>query len=279
MTIICGLGEMMIAALARTIEDGTLVFHGFGSPLIQLAMHVAKRTHAPRMVLVAGATYGIDPDPPFLAPTTNDWVMDRGASSALDIEDLFDLAASGRLGRMFLSGLQIDKWGNCNVTALGYPDIKLKLPGGGGGCNLSCDAAHVTLWTTAHRSPADAKGQRRFRLIEDCDFITNLGHRTRDGRPARELGHRGNGPQWLVTELGLFDFDAEGHMRLKAVYPDTSIQDILENTEFEPKLADNIETIPAPDRSIVQLIRRLDPLAVHQKEIRADDLRRGFVIV
>jgi len=79
MTTSCTLGEMMIAALARTIADGTLVFHGFGSPLIQLAMHVAKRTHAPRMILVAGATYGVDPEPPFLAPTSNDWVMDRGA--------------------------------------------------------------------------------------------------------------------------------------------------------------------------------------------------------
>jgi glutaconate CoA-transferase, subunit B len=154
----CSLGEMMIAALARTIEDGTLVFHGFGSPLVQLAMHVAKRTHAPRMVLVAGATYGVDPKPPFLAPTSNDWVMDRGASCSLGIEELFDLAAAGRMGRMFLSGLQIDRWGNCNVTGIGYPDIKLKLPGGGGGCNLSCDAAHITLWTTAHRSPKDAAG-------------------------------------------------------------------------------------------------------------------------
>ncbi|MGA7385487.1 MAG: hypothetical protein WBW81_12570 [Methylocella sp.] len=34
----CTLGEMMIAALARTVEDGTLVFHGYGSPLAQLAM-------------------------------------------------------------------------------------------------------------------------------------------------------------------------------------------------------------------------------------------------
>ena len=80
MTQTCTLGETMIAALARTIEDGTLVFHGFGSPLVQLAMHVAKRTHAPRMILIAGATYGVDPDPAFIAPTTNDWAMDRGAA-------------------------------------------------------------------------------------------------------------------------------------------------------------------------------------------------------
>ena len=49
MTMTCSLGEMMIAALARTNEDGTLVFHGFGSPLVQLAMYVAKRTHTPRI--------------------------------------------------------------------------------------------------------------------------------------------------------------------------------------------------------------------------------------
>lgn len=274
----CTLGEMMIAALARTIEDRTLVFHGFGSPLVQLAMHVAKRTHAPRMVLVAGATYGVDPEPPFLTPTSNDWVMDRGSCSSLGIEELFDLAAAGRMGRMFLSGLQIDRWGNCNVTVLGYPDIKLKLPGGGGGCNLSCDAAQVALWTTAHRSPRDAIGRRRFRLVKDCDFITNLGHRTSDGRPSRDLGHRGNGPQWLVTELGLFDFDADGHMRLRALYPDTSVDDVLENTEFKPTLAAKIDSIPSPDLPVVELIRRLDPLKVHEKEIRAEEMRRGFEI-
>jgi glutaconate CoA-transferase, subunit B len=274
----CTLGEMMIAALARTIEDGTLVFHGYGSPLAQLAMHVAKRTHAPRMVLVAGATCGIDPEPPFLAPTTNDWVMDRGASSSLGIEELFDLAAAGRMGRMFLSGLQIDRWGNCNVTVLGYPRIKLKLPGGGGGCNLSCDAAHITLWTTAHRSPKDMAGRRRFRLVKDCDFITNLGHRTRDGRSSQELGHRGNGPQWLVTELGIFDFDADGHMRLRALYPDASVDEVLEHTEFKPRFAAEIETISAPDSLVVELIRRLDPLKIHEKEIRAEDKGRGFKI-
>jgi glutaconate CoA-transferase, subunit B len=274
----CSLGEMMIAALARTIEDGTLVFHGFGSPLVQLAMHVAKRTHAPRMVLVAGATYGVDPKPPFLAPTSNDWVMDRGASCSLGIEELFDLAAAGRMGRMFLSGLQIDRWGNCNVTVSGYPDIKLKLPGGGGGCNLSCDAAHITLWTTAHRSPKDKTGRRRFRLVKDCDFITSLGHHTSDGRRSLDLDHRGNGPQWLVTELGLFDFDSDGHMRLTALYPDTSIDDVLVNTEFKPSLAADIDTIPPPNLPVVDLIRRLDPLKIHEKEVRAEDKERGFEI-
>lgn len=102
----CSLGEAMIYNLARTVKNGDLAFHGFGSPLVQLALHLAKRTHAPDLVLVAGATYGVNPSPPFLTPTSNDWVLDRGAECSLDIEALFDLAASGRMDRMFLASME-----------------------------------------------------------------------------------------------------------------------------------------------------------------------------
>ena len=75
----CTLGELMIYQIALSIVDGILAFHGFGSPLVQLALHLAKRNHAPNLVLVAGATYGINPTPAFLTPTTNDFAMNRVA--------------------------------------------------------------------------------------------------------------------------------------------------------------------------------------------------------
>ncbi len=276
MSASCTLGEAMIVGIARTVEDSSIAFHGFGSPLVQLALHVAKASHAPNLVLVAGATYGINPTPPFLAPTSNDWVMDRGAEITLDIEEVFDLAAAGRMDRMFLSGLQIDKWGNCNVTRLGANELKLKLPGGGGGCNLSCDVKAMTLWTAAHRTPPNDQGKRRYRLVETCDFVTSLGHRTRDGKRPAELGHLGGGPDQLVTDLGVFDFDSNGHMRLIALYPDTSIDDIMENTQFKPKVSDDITEIPMPDPEITDLIRRLDPLKIHERELQLGDRKRIF---
>jgi glutaconate CoA-transferase subunit B len=271
------MGEAMIYALARTIDDGTLVFHGYGSPLVQLAMHVAKRTHAPNMVLVEGATYGVNPTPAFLTPTTNDRALDRGAECALEIDELFDLAASGRMGRMFLSGIQIDRYGNANVTLLGDEEhIAVKLPGGGGGCNLSCDAEYVTLWTTGHRAPPDAKGRRRYRLVERCDFVTSFGHRTPGGRTRAELGSRGRGPQWLVTDLGVFDFDANGTLRLRELYPDTTLEDVAQNTEFAPLISDDLRTMPLPSAEIVATIRALDPLEIHRKELRLGDHARRF---
>ena len=266
----------MVASIARTVEDGTLAFHGFGSPLVQLALLVAKGTHAPDLVLVAGATYGINPKPPFLTPTSNDWVMDRGAELSLDIEELFDLAGSGRMGRMFLSGLQIDKWGNCNVTMLGKDRMSMKLPGGGGGCNLSCDAGALTLWTGAHASRPDPKGRRRYRLVDECDFITNFGHRDAEGRNRASLGHLGGGPEWLVTDMGVFDFDEEGHARLCEIRHGLTVEDVQESTGFPLRVSPDLRTVPVPDPEICQLIRRLDPLGIHLNEIQPGDRALRF---
>ena len=274
----CTLGEALIHQIARTIEDGIVAFHGFGSPLVQMALHLAKRTHAPRLALVAGATYGVNPKPPFLAHTSNDWVMSQGAECHLSIEELLDLAASGWLGRMFLSGLQIDPYGNLNASRLGRERLALKLPGGGGGCNLAADAGRVTIWTAAHRAPPDGKGRRRFRLVETCDFVTSLGHRSADGRTRAQLGHLGRGPDWIVTELGVFDFDESGRARLAARYPDVTVDEIRENTGFafavRPDLA--VASLPAPDA--VSFIRGLDPLRVHERELRPEDRTRRFEV-
>ena len=272
----CTLGEAMIYQLALTVEDGIVAFHGFGSPLVQLALHLARRTHAPHLALVAGATYGVNPTPPFLAPTTNDWVMNRGAECHLDIEELFDLAASGRVGRMFLSGLQIDRWGNMNVTRLGRERLQLKLPGGGGGCNLSCDVAHVTIWTAAHRATPDPKGRRRFRLVEGCDFITSVGHRTAEGKTRSEMRYRGQGPDWIVTELGVFDFDGSGHARLAAVYPDIDLAEVRENTGFELRVREDLSLVRLPTPEMVESIRALDPLRIHERELRPEERARSF---
>ena len=272
----CSLGEAMVFNLARTIRDGDLAFHGFGSPLVQLALHLAKRTHAPDLILVAGATYGINPQPPFLTPTSNDWVLDRHAECSLDIEELFDLAASGRMQRMFLSGLQIDAFGNANVTRLGGDTLRLKLPGGGGGCNLSCDVGNFTLWTTAHRGAVGKDGRRMLRLVQQCDFVTSLGHRGVDGSSRAQLGHQGGGPDCLVTDLGLFDYDAEGHARLRSVYTDTTLEEVALNTGFALRSLDVLEPMPLPDAQAVAIIRALDPLQVHRKELRPADNERRF---
>jgi glutaconate CoA-transferase, subunit B len=259
--------EWVCVALARTIRDGEIVFHGFGSPCAQVAMYVAKRCHAPQMVLVEGSTYALDPEPAFIPATSNDEVLLRRASHILRFEELFDLAARGGLDRMFLSGGQIDPYGNTNVTAIGgLPGPKVKLGGGGGGCNLSATVGELTLWTTRHRS-----GRA---LVESCDFITDLGHRTPLGT-REELGMPGGGPQTLVTELGVFDFRG-GRMRLRERFPDVALEEIEAATAFELDVASDLRTVAPPRPEELAVVRSIDRLGVRRKEFDARELERRF---
>lgn len=259
--------EWFVIALARTIRPRETVFHGFGSPCAQVAMHVARRTHAPDITLVEGAMYAVNPDPPFIPPTSNDASLSRGAAYSMRFEEFFDAAIRGDVDRMFLSGGQIDGYGNTNVTAIGPPGRpKVKLGGGGGGCNLSATIGHLTLWTTRHRS-----GRA---LVEQCDFITDMGHRTPLGSRA-ELAFTGGGPQWLVTELGTFDFPA-GRARLVQIYPDVSVAEVRAATGFDFEIAGDLRAAGPPAASELAAVRSLDSLEVRKSEFATGELARTF---
>ena len=259
--------EWFVIALARTIRPRETVFHGFGSPCAQVAMHVARRTHAPDMTLVEGAMYAVNPDPPFIPPTSNDASLSRGAAYSMRFEEFFDAAIRGDVDRMFLSGGQIDGFGNTNVTAIGPPGRpKVKLGGGGGGCNLSATIGALTLWTTRHRSGRT--------LVESCDFITDIGHRTPLGGRA-ELGFTGGGPQWLVTELGVFDF-RDGRARLVQVFPDVSVADVRAATGFPLEVAGDLRTVSPPSVAELAAVRSVDPLKVRTSEFSRRELDRAF---
>ncbi|MDD1767365.1 MAG: hypothetical protein LUQ27_02195 [Methanomassiliicoccales archaeon] len=273
-----GIDELFVVNVARTIKDKTTVFHGVSSPIPMVAMYFAKLTHAKDMVYFGGVSSAVDPNPPFLPPTTNDWVMIQGRTAMVTVDKIFDLAQRGELDRSFFSGAQIDKYGNQNVSMIGTPEkCKIKFPGGAGGCNLSGDCVNYTIWTTRHR--AQRKGDRKFfTFVNKCDFVTNVGHVTPYGR-REELDLVGNGPDWVVTELGVFDFDEKTRsMRLRYLYPDTTVSDVIDNTEFELIVHPDVRVMEMPSRAEVEVIRRIDPLGVRKLEYPERELSRRFTI-
>jgi glutaconate CoA-transferase subunit B len=89
----------------------------------------------------------------------------------------------------------------------------------------------------------------------------------------------GNGPDWVVTELGVFDFDPESKiMRLRYLYPDTTVQMILDNTEFKPVIHPDVRVMDMPTKADIELIRKIDPLRAHANEFPPKELTREFVI-
>jgi glutaconate CoA-transferase subunit B len=262
------LDEWFVVALARTIRDREVVFHGFGSPCAQVAMHVARHTHARDMLLVEGATYAVNPEPSFIPPTSNDLALQQGSPYRMRFEEFFDAAARGDVDRMFLSGGQIDEYGNTNVTAIGPLEApKVKLGGGGGGCNLAATIGQLTLWTTRHRS-----GRA---LVERCDFVTDVGHRTAEGTRA-DLGYTGGGPQWLVTELGVFGYGPDGRATLRQIFPDVSVEEVRAVTAFELRVAAGLRPVPPPSAAEIAALRAVDPLGVRRAEFSERELGRTF---
>ncbi len=261
------LDEFFVVALARTIRDGEVTFHGFASPCATVAMHLAKRSHAPSALLIEGAMYAVNPYPPFIPPTSNDHSLKQGAVYSMRFEEAFDMSVRGEVDHMFLSGIQIDPYGNTNVTAIGrMPTPRLKLGGGGGGCNISATIGRLTLWSTNHR-PGRC-------LVETCDFITDIGHRTPEGTRA-DLGYRGGGPETLVTELGVFDFP-DGRARLRSLFPDVSLEEVQAATRFGFRIASDLGEIEPPSRNQIELVRRIDPLEVRRSEFRPAEVERSF---
>ena len=262
-----GLDELFVVELARTVRDAEVVFHGFGSPCATVAMHLAKRTHAPNALLIEGATYAVNPSPPFIPTSSNDHSLKRGSAYSMRFEEAFDMSIRGDIDLMFLSGIQIDPHGNTNVTAVGgMPDPKVKLGGGGGGCNMSATIGRLTLWTANHRSGRC--------LVTECDFITDIGHRTPEGTRA-ELGYPGGGPDVLVTEMGVFDYP-EGRARLRRLFPDVTMEEVASATGFEFATAPDMAPVEVPSRDQIELVRAIDPLGVRRREFRLAELERTF---
>src|ERR1700753_1120459 len=102
------LGELMVAAAAREIKDGEVVFVGMRLPLI--AFVVAKKTHAPNAVgLFENGVIRSTPAPELVynmaAPTKI-----LGATQCLDMLGVMSLLQSGRVHLGFLGAAEVDRF-------------------------------------------------------------------------------------------------------------------------------------------------------------------------
>ena len=100
------------------------------------------------------------------------------------------------------------------------------------------------------------------KFVEKVDFISSPGYL--DGSPgARErAGLPANtGPYRIVTERAVFGFDDESHMmRLLAIAPWISLEEVLARMDFEPLIADPLEELAPPTEEELSILRaEIDP--------------------
>ena len=250
--------EMMIVAAARELAGQRVCFVGVGLP--NIAVNLAKRTVAPDLELVYEAgVFGARPAR--LPLSIGDPTIVTGATAVTSMAELFGLYLQGGLIDVgFLGAAQIDRFGNINTTVIGpYADPSTRLPGSGGACEIAINARQVfVIMRQSARS-----------FVERIDFRTsagNLGGAEQSQRIRREQGWLGRGPTVVVTDLAIWHFDETGEMRVDALHPGATLDQVRATVGWEPKVAASLETTPAPTPEELRLIREeLDPTGAYTR--------------
>jgi len=246
--------ELMIINAARLLRDGDVVFVGVGQP--NLACNLAKRTHAPNLLMIYEAGV-IGAEPARLPLSIGDPTLVSGALSVVSMYDVFaNYLQRGNVDVGFMGGAQIDKYGNINATVIGdYAQPRVRLPGSGG-------SQEIAAW--ANRCYIMTPHQKR-RFPERVDFMTSAGFLS--GRAEREAtGVRGSGMLAVVTDIGMLEPDESGEMVLTALHPGKTVEEAKENTGWDLKVSDQLGRTKALTAQELQILREeLDPDNIYLK--------------
>ena len=241
--------ELLAVMGARALQDNTTVFAGVGAPMMAAAL--AQRTHAPGLTMVVeGGVVGPTWKPGELPISTNEMRAGYRAQMLPGITDVFLFAQRGFLDVGFIGGAQIDQHGNLNTSAIGsYDKPAVRLPGSGGANDIISLCREVMILTVHEK--------RRF--TERVDFVTSPGY-LGGGDARRKSGLLFGGVSRMVTTLGVFDFEPESRrMRLVALHPGASVEQVRANTSFEVLVSDVLGATAPPTDKELEILRMLDP--------------------
>jgi glutaconate CoA-transferase subunit B len=242
--------ELMITCASHVLEDGRTVAVGTGVPCA--AAMLAQKTHAPNLVICFEAG-GVAPRLPTMPISVGDSRTIHQAVMASSMVEVMQFCQRGMMDYTFLSGAQIDPYGNLNSTRIGGTDArpKVRLPGSGGACDLASFC-----WRTLIIMRHDPK-----KFVEKLDFLTTPGYLTGPG--AREAAGlpRGTGPHRVITELAVLDFRSETRrMRVLSLHPGITLQQVQAATGFRLEPPDSVaQTAPPTEQELFLLRTEVDP--------------------
>jgi glutaconate CoA-transferase subunit B len=237
----------MVAAAAREIRDGEMVFVGMRLPM--LAFSLAKRTHAPRAIgLYENGVIREEPAPELLYTMADPPNLLR-ATQCGTMLDVMSLLQQGRVDVGFLGAAEVDRFGNLNTTWGHKGGEPVRLPGSGGACDIACLAKRTVVLLEHDKT----------RLVERARYVTSPGNGAgRDWREERGLP-AGSGPSAVITTLGILRFDEKGEAYLASVHPSVSPDEVIERTGWVLHVASDLQETPPPSAQELAILRQLDP--------------------
>lgn len=241
--------EHLICTVARMIEENKSYWvGGGGEPLYTILL--AQRLYTPGVQYITEdgvvSPKALLPWDPLMT-----MVASRAGYRALQWGTMNSAGNFAQLGYVdigILNTLQVDKFGNVNSTVLGpYEGGRGRRFGGPGGA----DTIAAQCWRTILMTD-----QQKRKFVERVDFISSPGFL--DGPGAREAAGlpAGTGPWRAVTPWALFGYeDKSCELMLMAVSPFVTVDMVLAEMSFTPKMAPKIATLDPPTEEELTVIR------------------------
>lgn len=238
------LAETCITACAEAWRgDGEILASAFGV-IPQLAVELARRTYAPGLLVTDGVAHLVSDtttgDGSSARPVVEGWMPYRR---------VFDTLWAGRRHAM-MGAAQIDRFGNSNISCIGpwqQPRAQLVGMRGAPGNTINHPCSY---WVPSH--------SRRV-FVEHVDVVSGVGYEP-------ELWSGGIRSDYheirlIVSDIAVMDMKGPDRtLRVRSLHPGVTLDQLLERTGFEPALASDLSTTPAPSKNQLRLIREvLDP--------------------
>jgi glutaconate CoA-transferase, subunit B len=223
--------EMMTVAAARHLADGEVCFVGIGMP--SLAANLARRTHAPGLVLVyESGTIGSKPRE--IPLSIGDGELAETADAVVSVPEIFNYwLQPGRIDVGFLGAAELDRRGDINTTVIGpYETPRVRLPGAGGAPEIARSSGRVVV--IMRHSPRA--------LVERVGFRTSLGDRVAT----------------VITDIGVLGRDPErDELVLTALHPGSTADQARAATGWDLAVAADVAETEAPTDAELGALRRL----------------------
>jgi glutaconate CoA-transferase subunit B len=245
--------ELMAIVMSRQLHNGEVVGTGAGSAIARAACRLAQLHHAPDLSFVAGGSGAVNPYLEPLVASSCDYA-NLDCEAVLPMIDVVSTVASGKIETFFYGGLQVDKFGNANLSLLGDNPARPKLRGPG--------SAALPLFSRIKRGIIFMTDHSPRSFVEKVSFCTAPGFL--DGgdswRAAKAEGLvLGDGPFLVVSNLAVLDFEEESKaMRLVSVHPEVTVEQVKAATGFELIIPENVPTTQPPQPEELRTLREID---------------------
>jgi acyl CoA:acetate/3-ketoacid CoA transferase beta subunit len=218
-------GDHVAVACAEAFRgDGAIMASGMG-PMPALGARLARETFEPMLILTDGVATMLDED---------------GAPEGwMPYSRVFDTLWSGAR-HVMMGASQIDRYGNQNISCVGaHSKPKVQLLGVRGAPG-----------NTIHHPTSYFVGDHNDRVfVEQVDMVSGVG----PSRGAFDIRR-------VITNLCVMDTGGpEGTLRLVALHPGVSVEEVEAATGFPLARAAEIGTTRAPTPAEAAALDRLDP--------------------